>query len=156
MSWPLPKVWTIVVVLLAILLAGVGVQSWRLSHAAQLNDALQNNLNEKDGIIKDKGQQLANKNSQLMAVSLVSAANENAQRDLRQRAETLQVQLTARQEKIKELINENAELKRWADTRLPADIVRLRTRPALAGAAAYRAWLSQSDGLSVSGDAPVN
>ncbi|WP_413742266.1 Rz-like lysis system protein LysB [Sodalis sp. RH15] len=110
----------------------------------------------KTGSLKIKGNSRRIKNRQLMAISLVSAANGNAQRDLRQRAATLQTQLTARQEKIKELINENAELKRWADTRLPVDIDRLRTRPAFTGAAAYRAWLSQSDNLSVSGDASVN
>lgn len=156
MSWPLPKVWTVVAVVLALLLSVVGVQSWRLSHASQLNDALQLNLKDKDGIIKDKGQQLADKNSQLLAVSLVSSANDRAQRDLRQRAETLQVQLAARQDKIKELINENAELKHWTDTLLPADIVRLHNRPALAGAAAYRAWLSENNALPVSGDASIN
>ncbi|EEE6222892.1 LysB family phage lysis regulatory protein, partial [Salmonella enterica subsp. enterica serovar Enteritidis] len=30
---------------------------------------------------------------------------------------------------------------------LPADIIRLRERPALAGGAAYREWLSQSDAV---------
>ncbi|HBR2325333.1 TPA: LysB family phage lysis regulatory protein, partial [Klebsiella pneumoniae] len=42
---------------------------------------------------------------------------------------------------------ENEDLRRWADTLLPADVIRMRERPALAGGAAYREWLSQSDAV---------
>ncbi|HBM3218112.1 TPA: LysB family phage lysis regulatory protein, partial [Klebsiella michiganensis] len=41
----------------------------------------------------------------------------------------------------------NEDLRRWADTLLPADIIRMRERPALAGGAAYREWLSQGDAV---------
>ncbi|ARU83215.1 hypothetical protein A8A57_07235 [Lelliottia amnigena] len=55
--------------------------------------------------------------------------------------------LRNRQHRIEELKRENDDLRRWADTPLPADIIRLRERTALAGGAAYRQWLSQSDAV---------
>lgn len=49
---------------------------------------------------------------------------------------------------VEELKRENEDLRRWADTPLPADIIRLRERPTLTGGAAYRQWLSASDAVS--------
>ncbi|EBS3897562.1 LysB family phage lysis regulatory protein, partial [Salmonella enterica subsp. enterica serovar Eastbourne] len=62
-------------------------------------------------------------------------------------AEQTTALLRSRQRRIEELKRENEDLRRWADTPLPADIIRLRERPALAGGAAYREWLSQSDAV---------
>jgi LysB family phage lysis regulatory protein len=62
-------------------------------------------------------------------------------------AEQTATLLRTRQHRIEELKHENDDLRRWADTPLPADIIRLRERPALAGGAAYREWLSQSDAV---------
>ncbi|ELJ4753096.1 LysB family phage lysis regulatory protein, partial [Salmonella enterica] len=62
-------------------------------------------------------------------------------------AEQTTALLRSRQHRIEELKRENEDLRRWADTPLPADIIRLRERPALAGGAAYREWLSQSDAV---------
>ncbi|HHL4994522.1 TPA: Rz-like lysis system protein LysB [Escherichia coli] len=56
--------------------------------------------------------------------------------------------LRQRQRRIEELKRENEDLRRWADTPLPADIIRLRERPTLTGGAAYRQWLSASDAVS--------
>ncbi|TNK09088.1 LysB family phage lysis regulatory protein, partial [Escherichia coli] len=57
-------------------------------------------------------------------------------------------QLRQRQRRIEELKRENEDLRHWADTPLPADIIRLRERQALTGGAAYRQWLSASDAVS--------
>lgn len=62
-------------------------------------------------------------------------------------AEQTTALLRTRQHRIEELKRENEDLRRWADTPLPADIIRLRERPVLAGGAAYRKWLSQSDAV---------
>ena len=63
-------------------------------------------------------------------------------------AEQTSALLRQRQHRIEELKRENEDLRRWADTPLPADIIRLRERPALTGGAAYRQWLSASDAVS--------
>ena len=52
-----------------------------------------------------------------------------------------------RADTIKRLKRENAELKSWADSHLPAAVVGLLKRPALTGAAAYQANLSRSGPL---------
>lgn len=62
-------------------------------------------------------------------------------------AEETSALLRSRQRRIEELKRENEDLRRWADTPLPADIIRLRERPTLAGGAAYREWLSKSDAM---------
>lgn len=124
-------------------------QWWKLDRA-------QSTIATQASALSQKKTELADKNSQLIAVSLVSSANDRAQRDLMQRNEDLQSLLATRQSQLKAIMNENTELKRWADTVLPADIVRLHTRPALTGAAAYRAWLSENNGVLVSGIQPEN
>ena len=60
--------------------------------------------------------------------------------------------LAARRDaRLKELEDENADLRQWADTRLPADIERLLERPALDGAGDYRQWLSGRDTVPTAG-----
>ncbi|EFC7082301.1 hypothetical protein CS072_003838 [Escherichia coli] len=63
-------------------------------------------------------------------------------------SQTISTLLRQRQHRIEELKRENEDLRRWADTPLPADIIRLRKRPALTGGMAYRQWLSASDAVS--------
>ncbi len=63
--------------------------------------------------------------------------------------------LAARTRRLKALEAENAELKAWADTRLPAAVVQLRQRPALSGASAYRQWLSERDTLPPASSSPA-
>lgn len=55
--------------------------------------------------------------------------------------------LAASRRNLKALEAENAALKAWADTRLPAAVISLRQRPALLGAAAYQQWLPQRNAL---------
>lgn len=63
-------------------------------------------------------------------------------------AETIAARRAAR---LKELEHEHADLRAWADTRLPADLGRLLERPALAGAGDYRQWLSGRDAVPAAG-----
>ncbi|WP_136067087.1 Rz-like lysis system protein LysB [Modicisalibacter radicis] len=53
---------------------------------------------------------------------------------------------------IQELQRENQALREWADTRLPAAVVRLRKRPAVTGADAYRQSLRDSESLHAAGE----
>lgn len=62
--------------------------------------------------------------------------------------------LASRAQQIKELKRENEQFKAWVDQLLPADVRRVRERPAIVGAAAYRAWLSSGSAVRSSSDQP--
>ncbi|MCM7406401.1 Rz-like lysis system protein LysB [Enterobacter cloacae] len=127
-------------VVLVLLLAALGWQSWRLNTARHAIETQGNAL-------EVKAQALAEKNSQLIGLSILTETNSREQMRLYAAAEHTTALLRNRQHRIEELKRENEDLRRWADTPLPADIIRLRERPALAGGAAYREWLSQSDAV---------
>lgn len=127
-------------VILALVLAALGWQSWRLNNA-------RHTIETQGEELETRTQALAKKNSQLIGLSILTETNSRAQMRLYAAAEQTTAQLRNRQHRIEELKRENEDLRRWADTPLPADIIRLRDRPAIAGGAAYREWLSQSDAL---------
>ena len=127
-------------VVLALIIAALGWQSWRLNTARHTIDTQGEQLATKE-------QLLAEKNSQLIGLSILTETNSRAQMRLYAAVEQTTALLRNRQHRIEELKREKEDLRRWADTPLPADIIRLRKRPALAGGAAYRQWLSKSDGV---------
>lgn len=127
-------------IVLALVIAALGWQSWRLNNALHTIEA-------QGEALETKTQALAKKNSQLIGLSILTETNSRAQMRLYASAEQTTALLRNRQHRIEELKRENEDLRRWADTPLPADIIRLRERPALAGGAAYREWLSQSDAV---------
>lgn len=57
---------------------------------------------------------------------------------------------------IEELQRENATLRAWAGTRLPADIIRLRNRPAATGADAYHQSVRDPESLHPSSQQSAN
>ncbi|MBC5240607.1 Rz-like lysis system protein LysB [Klebsiella pneumoniae] len=125
-------------VILALALAALGWQSWRLNMASHT-------IEQQDSDLKVKGERLAKTNSQLIALSILTETNNREQTRLYAAAESTNALLRSRQRRIEDLKRENEDLRRWADAPLPADIIRMRERPALAGGAAYREWLSQGD-----------
>ncbi|EIW8467508.1 MULTISPECIES: Rz-like lysis system protein LysB [Klebsiella/Raoultella group] len=125
-------------VILALALAALGWQSWRLNKASHT-------IEQQDSDLKVKGERLAKTNSQLIALSILTETNNREQTRLYAAAESTNALLRSRQRRIEDLKRENEDLRRWADAPLPADIIRMRERPALAGGAAYREWLSQGD-----------
>jgi len=127
-------------VMLALVLTALGWQSWRLINA-------RHTIETQGEQLVTTAQALAKKNSQLIGLSILTETNSREQMQLYAAAEQTAVLLRNRQHRIEELKRENEDLRRWADTPLPADIIRLRERPALAGGAAYREWLSQSDAV---------
>lgn len=139
---------TLVIILLLLLLA-LGWQGWQLNQARQTiktqGDALQHNA-----------QALTRKNHQLISLSLLTETNNREQARLYAQAEETRALLRQRQYQIEELKRENEALRHWADTPLPAAVIRLRARPAITGGAAYRQWLSQSHTVPTgnSGTAP--
>lgn len=70
-----------------------------------------------------------------------------AQAGLREQQDQLRQTLAIRNQKIKELTRENAELREWAAQLLPAVARRLRERPAITGADGYQRWLSSRDAM---------
>lgn len=67
----------------------------------------------------------------------------------------LRREIDVRKRRIQELEDENADLKAWAGQPLPAAARRLRQRPVLTGAAAYRDWLSGRNALPATVDRPA-
>lgn len=127
-------------VLIVVLLAALGWQSWRLNNASHT-------IETQGATLASQTQELAKRNSQMIGLSILTETNSRAQTRLYAAAEQTTALLRSRQHRIEELKRENEDLRRWADTPLPADIIRLRERPALAGGAAYREWLSKSDAV---------
>ena len=78
-------------------------------------------------------------------------ANQSA---LRTQQDLLRQGLAKRERTIEDLKRENAELRNWAAQPLPDAARRLRERPALTGAAAYRDWLSGRGAVPPAGDQP--
>ena len=76
------------------------------------------------------------------------------QSTLRAQQDQLRVDLAKRARTIEELKLENNELRNWAIQPLPDAARRLRERPALTGAAAYRDWLSGRGTVPAAGDKP--
>ncbi|OXS23088.1 peptidase [Pseudomonas fluorescens] len=79
----------------------------------------------------------------------------DAQSLLRSQQDQLRLGLAKRERTIEELKRENEELRNWADQPLPDAARRLRQRPALTGAAAYRDWLSGRDAVRAAGEPPT-
>lgn len=128
------------VIILLMLLAALGWQSWRLNNAGHT-------IETQGAALKSKSQELAKKNSQLLGLSILTETNSREQVRLYAAAEDTRALLHQRQSRIEELKRENEDLRRWADALLPPDVVRLRERPALTGGAAYREWLSKGDAV---------
>ncbi|ADM99104.1 Rz-like lysis system protein LysB [Dickeya dadantii] len=139
----------IIAAIMMTLSAGVGVQSWRLHNTRQLTEQQAQTLSLQQTALDEKS-------GQLKALSEQAERNNLEQARLRDMAAETQAALSERQKMVMRLQHENDALKRWADTDLPADIIRLRQRPAFAGGRAYREWLSQTDALPVPGGQSAN
>lgn len=78
----------------------------------------------------------------ITALQATLQGERQAQTQLRTTQDQLRLGLATRQRLIEDLKRENDELRAWAAQPLPDHARRLRQRPALAGADAYRDWLS--------------
>lgn len=77
-----------------------------------------------------------------------------AQSQLRSLHDQIRQGLARREQQIEVLKRENAALRDWAAQPLPDVARRLRERPALTGADAYRQWLSGGGAVPTAGDSP--
>jgi LysB family phage lysis regulatory protein len=130
----------VLIAIVLLLMVVTGVQSYRLSSAHGRIDAQQE-------AIAGQGKKLSQKNSQLIALNILTQTSSQAQTQLYAAAERNGQLLRDRQRKIEELKRENEDLRRWSDTALPDPVIRLRQRPALAGGGSYREWLSENHPL---------
>lgn len=134
--------------LLFFLLIGLAVGGWALwergnaaqQHAARLSDQ------------RDRAQQ-ESRQRQVVIEALWDNAERLAdqRRALNDTLATLERTASDRLASLEELQRENAELRAWADTRLPEPVIRLRDRNAVTGAAAYREALRDPVSLHAAG-----
>lgn len=121
----------------------LGIVLWQ---SGNLHNAYQK-IHAHEAVIETQGKKLSQKNSQLIALNILTQTSSQAQTQLYAAAERNGQLLRDRQRKIEELKRENEDLRRWSDTALPDPVVRLRQRPALAGGESYREWLSENHPL---------
>lgn len=131
-------------VLVALLLA--------VNHLAQRLDVAAADARTAGQAIKGLEEQVGAQAGTIKTLSKALDEERLAQKKLQEDRATKQALLYSREQKIKELKSENEQLKAWADQPLPDDVRRLRERPALVGAAAYRAWLSSGDPVRAAGE----
>ncbi|WVM88869.1 Rz-like lysis system protein LysB [Halopseudomonas pachastrellae] len=92
-------------------------------------------------------QQSAARQQTIITLNSALASERSAQQQLQQEQAGIRQQLRTSQQQIEALTRENEELRKWSGTELPDTARRLRTRPAITGAAGYRAWLSRRNAL---------
>ncbi|MBJ2112331.1 LysB family phage lysis regulatory protein [Serratia ureilytica] len=80
--------------------------------------------------------------------------NEREQVMLRQRIAAADLLATRRNHTITRLLNENEALRRWYQSALPDDVIRLHTRPDFATPADYLRWLSEGQQLPATRQQP--
>nr|WP_179958274.1 hypothetical protein [Chitinimonas arctica] len=99
---------------------------------------------------------LAQRTAQLQNLAELKRRHDALQAEARDTVATLHARLQQRQRAYQRLEDENQSLRAWGDMRLPAELVRLRERPAFAHAGAYRDWLSDPERLPATGQPAAN
>lgn len=130
----------IVMIFAVIISLLIGGLVWRLHEAHNTIELQQQTL------LSNK-EKIADKNSQLIALSILTETNSQAQTELYATAEKNGALLRERLHNIEALTRENETLRNWAATQLPDDVVRLQQRPAFTRGEDYRQWLSDNHSL---------
>jgi LysB family phage lysis regulatory protein len=131
------------------LLASIALLIWAQSQRIEVADQKTDRAQD----AADAALARATRSEQTAAQLQASLQDERtAQSALRSMQNQLRQGLAARQRTIEDLKLENAELRFWADQPLPDAARRMRERPAITGAAAYRDWLSGRGALHPVGD----
>lgn len=107
--------------------------------AHQLDTAKQGNVDRDETI-------------RLMKKDADAKARQQAQLD--KSTSDVSAKLAAAKQQIRNLLNENPIVRAWADTALPADIVRLSASPAYTGATDYIAAMPASDPMHTADAGP--
>jgi LysB family phage lysis regulatory protein len=133
-------IWLAVAGLVVALLVAVNFQAQRID-AVTAEAQLQKSIAKAATLAAQGTLELADKLKQSLE------EERTAQADLRKQQDQLRLGLATRNQKIKELTRENAELREWAAQQLPDAARRLRERPAITGADGYKDWLSSRDAV---------
>lgn len=135
---------------LALLAAGaVALWGWGQQHQlATANEAGKRLEDQLSRAQQDRDQNLATANQ----LKSELASERDSQAKLLALQGELRQGLAQRERVIEALKHENQQLREWADQPLPDAARRLRERPALTGADAYRQWLSGSRAVPAAGD----
>lgn len=133
------------------LLASIALLIWGQAKRIEVADMKADLANQAASAASDRATRSEETAAQLQKTLQEERA---AQSKLRGVQDQLRQGLAARQRTIEELKRENAELRLWADQPLPDAARRMRQRPAITGAAAYRDWLSGRGALHPVGDQP--
>ncbi len=137
------------VILLCLFFIGIVLwQSWNLRNAYQ-------KIHAHEAVIASQSKKLNQKNSQLIALNILTQTNSREQTRLYAAAEETRALLQTRQRQIEDLTRENEAYRRWAAAPLPAVAVRLRQRPGITGGQSYRDWLSKNNTLPPAGSRPA-
>ncbi|ANC42406.1 hypothetical protein A6V27_19540 [Hafnia alvei] len=137
------------ILLLTLTIAGL---FWMNSESKALTHRLEN----AQKIISEQKNSLDTAAHQLATLRENTARNERAQAALRQQRDRAQQLVNRDDLKMKRLLNENADLRRWFQSPLPDDIARLHTRPAFDTPTDYLQWLSESSQLPHSTESAQN
>ncbi|HWX12867.1 MAG TPA: Rz-like lysis system protein LysB [Trinickia sp.] len=102
--------------------------------------------------LTDVRQGIADRDNAITRLQQDAQAKAEQQARLDRTNGTIATALASVQRENGRLINENATLRAWADTPLPADVVRMSASPALTGATDYSAAVPACHALHDAGD----
>ncbi|MFM5527723.1 Rz-like lysis system protein LysB [Aeromonas veronii] len=132
---------------LVVTLGGWGWSARSVAKAEGQVTTLQSDLKAADDKAKEAAQRERAKDSTIDTLTEQLTAQATAAQQLQGQLDQLAMTAATREQTIARLKRENAELKSWADSHLPAAVVGLLQRPAITGAADYQAHLSRSGPL---------
>ena len=147
-----PLTWLLLA--LAIALGGWGWSATSAATAEGQVTTLQSDLKAADDKAKEAALREQAKDSTINTITIELAAQATAAQQLQGQLDQLATTAATREQTIKRLKRENAELKEWADRPLPDAVVRLLQRPALTGAADYQDHLYSPGALPTAGSQP--
>lgn len=87
------------------------------------------------------------KNNQLIELDELHRNNEQQLINQKNQLQTADILNRQYKKELEQLINENEQLREWANNDLPAAVKRLYSRPEIAGSEDYKSWLSSRNAL---------
>lgn len=133
------------------IMSSLAFYTWTIVQQRDLAEVAAVRAAEQRDIATEQRDQMIERAARLAAQLDVERA---AQQLLRETHDQLRGDLRRRQHQIEELKRENQELREWADQPLPDAARRLRERPSIVGAGAYREHLSRGSALPTAGERP--
>lgn len=138
-------------IITAALIAGLALGGWALwQRGSAANERADRIAQERDAAHQE------NQSRQVVIDALWDNARrlESQRRALDEQQTELAHTASNRLEQIREIQRDDDNTKDWASTRLPDAVIRLRSRPAVTGTAAYRQSVRDPDALHPAGQSP--